>query len=259
MMRAPFWPAVLAGPVLVALTGCAAQPAKPDAPTAPRTEAAPGMNPLLAPWTGPWGGVPPFGRFQVKDLKPALEAAMAENLAEIDRIAANPAPPIFDNTIAAMERTGLTLDRVSTAYHVYTSTMNDGEVRAIETEMAPKLAAFDDQIIQNSRLFARIAAVYAARNEAKLTPEQQRLLWVDYKNFVRAGASLDDAAKRRLSDLNQQLAKLYTRFRQNVLDEESTQMVLLERESDLAGLPPNLREAAAAAATARGKPGQWAI
>jgi len=216
-------------------------------------------NPLLAPWTGPWGGVPPFGRFKVSDIKPALQTAMDENLGEIDRIAADPAPATFENTIAAMERSGHALDRVAAIYGIYTSTMNDAEVQAIESEMEPKLAAFNDRIIQNSKLFARIAAVYGARDQLALTPEQQRLLWLRYTHFVRAGAKLDDAAKARLSELNQQLAGLYTKFRQNVLEEEKSQLVLLDREEDLAGLPANLREAAATAAADHGKPGKWAI
>jgi len=244
------------GPVLVAILGCAAQPSKPDPAVSSKAEA---VNPLLEAWTGPWGGVPPFGRFKISDLKPALEAAMAEQLAEIDRIAANTAQPTFDNTIAATERAGHALERVAPIYGIYTSTMNDAEVRAIEREMAPKLAAFRDRIIQNGRLFARIAAVYEARNGLTLTPEQQRLLWLRYTRFARAGAKLDDAAKAKLSELNQRLAALYTKFRQNVLEEEGSQMVLLEREDDLAGLTPALREAAATAAAAHGKAGQWAI
>ena len=242
--------------LLLLLVSCTSSAPKPEAPLS--SESKPD-NPLLAPWSGPWGGVPPFGRFSVADLKPALETAMAENLAEIDRIAASPEPATFDNTIAAMDRSGHALDRVTAIYGVYTSTMNDDQVQAIEREMAPKLAAFSDEITQNSKLFARIAAVYQARQALKLTPEQQRLAWLDYTTFVRAGASLDEAAKKKLSDLNQKLATLYTSFSQNVLAEEGTQMVLLEKEDDLAGLPQALREGAAAAATSRGKQGLWAV
>src|SRR6266852_1157984 len=255
MPIAPRRTAIL-GLMLMTLVGCSSKPSKPDQPMSSATKES---NPLLGAWTGPWGGVPPFGRFKVSDLKPALETAMAENLAEIDRIAANPAPATFDNTIAEMDRSGHELDRVASIYGVYTSTMNDAQVQAIESEMEPKLSAFNDRIIQNSRLFARIDAVYAHRSELNLTPEQQRLLWLRYTRFVRAGARLDDAAKAKLSELNQRLASLYTKFRQNVLEEEGTQMILLEREEDLAGLPAPLREAAASAATSRGKTGQWAI
>ena len=189
---------------VLALWACAAKPTKPDSEMASnRTDA---KNPLLAPWSGPWGGIPPFGQFKVADIKPALETAMDENLAEIDRIAADPAPATFENTIAAMERSGHALDRVATIYAIYTGTMNDAEVQVIESEMEPKLAAFSDRIIQNSKLFARIDAVYAARDQLTLTPEEKRLLWLRDTRFVRAGAKLDDVAKSRLSELNQQLA-----------------------------------------------------
>ena len=254
---------------LAILLGCAAKPEKaqaPDrpAPAAPATTAtAPAEakpdNPLLQPWLGPFGGVPPFGRFKPADLKPALEAAMAQQLAEIDRIANDPAPATFENTNAAMERAGHALKRVGAVYGIYTSTLNDKEVQAVQREMAPKLSAFRDRITQNAKLFARIEAVYQGRAQSSLTPEQQRLLWLDYTNFVRAGARLQDAARSRLPAINGRLATLYTSFSQNVLAEEGTEMVLLERKSDLAGLPLALQEAAASAAKSRGKPGRWAI
>jgi peptidyl-dipeptidase Dcp len=247
--------------VLAALCGCAAQPARPDDAVSHSSEngSPAGVKALLEPWSGPWGGVPPFGRFKPADLKPALETAMAENLAEIDRIAADPAPPTFENTIAAMERTGHAFDRVAAVYGVYTSTMNDPEVQAIEREMSPKLAEFSDRVFQNAKLFARIDAVYAARGQRGLTPEQQRLLWLDYTTFVRAGAKLDGPAKAKLAEMNQRLAGLYTKFSQNVLAEEGSQMVVLAAEADLAGLPESVRDGAAAAAAARGKPGLWAV
>jgi peptidyl-dipeptidase Dcp len=247
--------------VLAVLCGCAAQPAKPDDAASRSADkgSSSGVKTLLEPWSGPWGGVPPFGRFKPADLKPALETAMAENLAELERIAADPTPPTFENTISAMERTGHAFDRVASVYGVYTSTMNDAEVQAIEREMSPKLAEFSDRIFQNAKLFARIEAVYAARGQLQLTPEQQRLLWLDYTTFVRAGAKLDGPAKAKLADLNQGLAGLYTKFSQNVLAEEGSQMVLLASEADLAGLPESLRDGAASAAASRGKAGQWAI
>ena len=198
------------------------------------TSAAP-ANVLLAPWTGPYGGVPPFDQVKVADLQPALEAGMAQQLAEIDRIANDPAAPTFENTIAAMERTGRTLDRVSTVYGVYSSTLNDDAVQAVEREMAPKLAAFSDQITQNQKLFERIAKVYETRETAGLTPEQQRLTWVYYTNFVRAGAKLDAAAKKRTAEINQELARLFTAFGQNVLKDENDGVIYLDKEADLAG------------------------
>ncbi len=119
--------------------------------------------------------------------------------------------------------------------------MNTPEFQAVETEMAPKLAAFRDRITQNGRLFERIAAVYEAREKAGLTPEQQRLAWLYYTDFVRAGAKLSPAAKERLSDINQRLASLFTKFSQNLLADENDSVLFLESERDLAGLPDSFR------------------
>jgi len=225
----------------------------------PAEAAAAPANPLLAPWAGPYGGVPPFDKARVEQLKPALEAGMAAMLAEIERIVANPGPADFDNTIAALERAGRELDRVQTVYGIYSSNLNDAAVQAVEREMAPRLAAFQDQITQNEALFKRIAAVYETRETSGLTPEQQRLTWLRYTNFVRAGAKLDAAAKQRLSAINQQLAGLYTRFSQNVLADENDQQVVIENEADLAGLTESARAGAAQVAASRGMPGKWVI
>ncbi|MDX6290721.1 MAG: peptidyl-dipeptidase Dcp, partial [Blastocatellia bacterium] len=215
-------------------------------------------NPLLASWAGPYGGVPPFDKVQVALFKPALEAAMNENLADIDKIANDSAAPTFENTIVAMERAGQTFDRVSTLYGVWGSTMAGPEFQAVQREMAPKLAAFSDKITQNEALFKRIEAVYNSPDKKKLNSEQQRLVWLDYTNFVRSGAKLNTADKARLSQINQQLAGLFTKFSQNVLAEEDGQFVALKSEADLAGLPQSVRDAAAAAATTKKQEG-WLI
>ena len=217
------------------------------------------VSPLLAPWVGPYGGVPPFDQVKVGDLKPGLETGMAQQLAEIDRIANDPAAPTFENTIAAMERSGRTLHRVATVYGVYSSTLNDEAVQAVEREMAPKLAAFSDQITQNPQLFERIARVYETRETSGLTPEQQRLTWVYYTNFVRAGARLDAAGKKRTAEINQELARLFTTFGQNVLKDENEDVIYLDQESDLAGLPQGVRDGMAQGAEGRGQKGKWAI
>jgi len=216
-------------------------------------------NPLLAQWEGPYGGVPPFDRVQIALFKPALEAAMAEQLKEIEQITANPAAPNFENTIAALERGGRTLNRVATLYGVWGATMASPEYQAVQREMAPRLAAFDDQITQNEALFKRIEAVYNSPDKAKLNAEQQRVTWLRYTNFVRAGARLNADAKKRLSQINQQLAGLYTKFSQNVLAEETDQFLVLKSEDELAGLPQSLRDAAAAAAETKKQPGTWVI
>jgi peptidyl-dipeptidase Dcp len=216
------------------------------------------QNPLLTRWSGPFGGVPPFDRVKVEHFKPALDQGMSEQLAEIERIAGDASAATFENTIAALERSGRTLDRVLRVYNVFATTMLSDAFQAVEREMEPKLAAFDDRIVQNERLFKRISAVYEAREQAGLTPEQQRLAWLKYTDFARSGAKLDAAAKERLCAINQRLASLYTEFSQNVLADEAS-YVLIDREEDLAGLPESLRSAAAEAAGANGHAGRWAI
>jgi peptidyl-dipeptidase Dcp len=216
-------------------------------------------NPLVAKWEGPFGGVPPFDRVQVSLFKPALEAAMAEQLSEIEKIAADAAKPNFENTVTALERSGRTLNRVQTVYAVWASTMNGPDFQVVQREMAPRLAAFSDKITQNEPLFKRIEAVYNSPEKTRLTPEQQRLAWLYYTNFVRAGARLNAEDKARLSQINQKLAGLYTRFSQNVLAEETDQFIALKTEAELAGLPSSVRDAAAAAATAKKMPGAWVI
>ncbi len=223
----------------------------------PRSQAATAA--LAEQWTGPCGGVPPFDRVRVADFEPALEAAMADQLAAIERIAADPAAPTFANTSAAFERSSRMLDRVLTVYDVYGGAMSDAAVQEVERRMAPRLAAFHDRIVQNERLFARIAAVYDSRETAGLSPEQRRLAWLHYTTLVRAGARLDAAAKQELAAINQELASLFTQFAQNVLADENGTAVFLDAEADLAGLPAAIRAAAAEAAASRGRPGAWAI
>ncbi|MBS2019018.1 MAG: M3 family metallopeptidase [Deltaproteobacteria bacterium] len=231
--------------------------AAPPPVTAP---AAPAMeNPLLTKWTGPYGGVPPFAKVKVALFTPGFDAAMNEERREIDAITGNAAPPTFENTIVAFENAGRRLADLETVFDIWQSTMADKEFQAVEREVAPKLAAFADEIVQNDRLFQRISAVYASPEKAKLTPEQQRLVWRHYTNFVRSGAKLDGAAKKRLSEINQRLATLYTSFSQNVLADEEGFVTVLETEADLAGLPESVRAGAANAAESRGMKGKWAI
>ena len=215
-------------------------------------------NPICAPWTGPYGGIPPFDKVRVEDFKPALESAMRECLAEVDAIAASAEAPTFDNTIAAMERAGRALDRAGTIYGIHSSTMGTPDFQQVELEMEPKLAEFGDKIVQNEKLFKRLTAVYETRESSGLTPEQRRLAWLKYTDFARSGARLGPREKARLSEVNQRLATLYTEFSQNVLADESSYIVL-ESPADLAGLGTALRSAAAAAAKEAGHEGQWAI
>lgn len=239
----------------VTTTEPAATTTATTASTAPTTM----TNPLLEKWAGQFGGLPPFAKVKVDLFAPAISAAMDEQRREVDALAKNTAAPTFENTIAAMEDMGRSFDRVMTLYGVWSGTMNSPEFQTVEREMAPKLAAFSDEITQNEGLFKRIEAVYNSPEKAKLTPEQQRLTWRHYTSFVRSGAKLDAAAKKRVAEINQRLASLYTNFSQNVLADEENYMVVIEKEADLEGLPDSIRSGAAAAAKAKGMEGKWVV
>jgi len=217
------------------------------------------ISALLSPWVGPYGGTPPFDKAAPSDFKPALLAGIEENRAEIAAIAGNPAPPTFENTIAALEDSGRAFHRVGVVYGVFASTLNDKQMQAVEIEMAPVLAAFADEVIHNAALFARVKAVYDARETSGLSAEQKRLVDVVYRNFARHGAALDDAGKARLAAINQRLAVLYTEFGQNVLADEEDEFLVLDSEADLEGLSAQQRETAKAAADAKSLKGKWVI
>jgi peptidyl-dipeptidase Dcp len=216
-------------------------------------------NPMLAEWSGPYGGVPAFDKVKVADFAPALTKAMADELAQVDKIARNPAPATFDNTIAPLEHSGAALDRVGTFYNIWSGTLSTPEMRAVETEMEPKLAAQSDAILQNAALFKRIEAVYEGREAAHLSPEQSRLAWVYWNRFVRAGAKLAPKDKARVAAINQDLAGLFTAFNQNLLADETDYVLYLRTEGELTGLPQDIRDGMAAAAVEHGHKGEWAV
>ena len=214
---------------------------------------------MLAPFAGPYGGVPPFDRARIGDFKPAILKAMDMQRAEIAAIVGNTDAPTFENTLVALEDSGRPLGRATSILRTFTSAKNDKAMQAVEQEMAPVLAAFEDEIVQNEALFQRIKAVWDGRAEAKLDGEQTRLLEVVWRMFTRQGAALGAKEKERLKEINGRLATLYTTFSQNQLADEEEQMVVLENESDLAGLPESLAAAARATAEAKGLKGKWAI
>ena len=251
---------LLAGALAACNTASPPMPPSTPTPTPSEAQATPAeANPLLADWTGPYGGVPPFDQVKVEHFEPALEKAMATTLEQIDRIAKQPEAPSFDNTIVALEQATQQYDRVEAVYGVWSGGMQSPEFQQVERKMEPKLAAFYDQITQNGALFQRISTVYESRDKAGLNAEQKRLAWKYHNLFVRAGAKLDTAKKSRLSEINQKLAELFTQFSQNVLADESDQSLVIENEADLVGLPKGLRDAAAAEAKSRNKAGKWVI
>ena len=246
-----------AAAVVFGLSACAPQTDNNSSPEV-KVQQANFDNVLLQQFKGPYGGVPAFDKMQLADLKPALEKAMALNLKEIEAIAANPADPTFENTIAAMERSGSALDRVFTYYGIWSSNKSSPEFRDIRAEMSPKLSAFFTKITQNKPLFERVKAVYESEELNSLSPEQQRITWLIYNNFAHNGATLEGAKKQRYADINQELATLYTQFSTNVLADEENYVTYIS-EDQLSGLPDSFIKASAAAAQERGQPGKYAI
>jgi peptidyl-dipeptidase Dcp len=211
-------------------------------------------NPLLAGWRTPYEA-PPFAAIEDAHFRPAFDAALAAHVAEIDAIAADPAPPSFANTIAALERSGRKLARVSSVFYALAGAHTNDALLAIEREMAPRLAAHWNAIHMNERLYARIEALVGQRAALGLTPEQDRVLERYRVTFRRAGAALDAAARARLAEIGERLALLGTRFSQNVLADEQAYTLVLDDERDLAGLSDSARAAARAAAEERGLAG----
>lgn len=248
----------------IALSACATAPEGPVWPKADLAAAAasvnvdPASNVFLAEWDGPHGGVPAFDKMDLAQLKPALEAGMAMNLAEVDAIATNPAAPSFENTILALEDSGRKLGDVFAYYGILSSNMSTPEFRTIQQEMAPKLSEFSSKITQNEKLFARVKAVYESPRVKKMKPEEQRLVWLVYNSFAHDGATLEGEAKERYAAIDKRLAELYTQFGNNVLHDEESYVTYLTNK-ELGGLPDSLVKAAAAAAESRGQKGKYAI
>lgn len=224
-----------------------------------KAPAAPPPNPLLAPWAGPYGGVPPFDQIRTEHFGPALMAGMAEQRREIAAITANKAAPTFDNTVLALERSGRLLERAKVLYGVWTGSLSTPGFQKVQRQMEPKLAAFEDELTQNARLFGRIEAVYQSDEMQRLTPEQQRLVWSYRTSFVKQGARLGPKDKQRVAAINQRLAVLATDFSQNLLADEGGQGLVISDAADLAGLSEGDIEAAAQEARQRGMKGRWVI
>ena len=217
----------------------------------------PDANPLLEPWTGPFEA-PPFDRIAPRHFEPAFEAALKEARAEIDAIAADPAPPTFANTIEAMERSGRTLDRVAKVFFNLAGAETNDELEAIERAIAPVLSRHASDTYLNDALFRRIDALKANVEALGLTPEQARALSRTHLDFTRAGAGLAPEAKARLAAIGERLAALSAAFGQNVLADERAWTLWLD-EGDLDGLPDFWVASAARLAAERGHPGRYAV
>jgi peptidyl-dipeptidase Dcp len=227
--------------------------------TEPHTPATAGKdNPFFADCNVPFG-VPPFDRIAPEHFAPAFARAFAEHDAEIAAIAAEPAEPDFDNTIAAMERSGRSLARVNDVFGVLAGAHSNDALLAIERDISPRAARHWSGIMLNEPLFRRVDAVYRRRDALALDPERRRVLERYHVMFTRAGAALDAPARERLAAIGERLATLGTAFSQNVLADEQAYALVLETEDDRAGLPDFLLQAASAAASERGLAGKHVI
>ncbi len=207
-------------------------------------------NPLLAPWTTPFG-LPPFDLIRPEHFTPAFEHAMAAHLAEIAVIGANPEPPSFANTVEALERSGRLLDRVGAVFHNLVSSLGGAALEAIDRDMSPRMAQHGMQVSLDPAIFRRIDALHRQRAELGLAEDQMRLLERLHLNLMRSGAALGPAEKARMTAISERLAVLHTGFGQNVLHDEKSWFLPLA-PSDLDGLPDFVLAGAAQAAAARG-------
>ncbi|HWT29578.1 MAG TPA: M3 family metallopeptidase, partial [Propylenella sp.] len=215
-------------------------------------------NPLLQEWNTPFEA-PPFADILPEHFRPAFDVALAEQRAEIDAIVADAATPDFDNTIAALERSGRRLSRVASVFFNLAGSHTNDALQAIEREMAPRLAQHRNAIYLNEALFRRVDNLAQRRDALPLSPEQARVLERYHTIFTRQGAGLEQERKRRLAEISERLAVLGTKFSQNVLADEKAYGLVLESEADLAGLPESLCQAAAKAAEDRFMPGRHVV
>jgi peptidyl-dipeptidase Dcp len=207
-------------------------------------------NPFYAASTLPFGA-PPFDKIKDGDYQPAIEAGMAEQLAEINKIATNPAAPTFENTLVAMERSGRLLARASAAFNGVSQANTNPVLQKVKTALAPQIAAHTDAIRLNKMLFARIAAIYAKRASLKLDAESLRLVERQYVEFVHSGANLSDQDKEQLKTLNKELSSLSDAFSKKLLEATKSGGYTTPDKAALAGLGDGQLAAAAQAAKGR--------
>ena len=213
-------------------------------------------NPLLSDWTTPFG-VPPFHEIRPEHFLPAFHVAIDEGRREAEAIAARTDVPTFENTVEALEQSGVTLTRVHGVFSNLASAETNEQLQAINLEVAPMLSALEDDIRLNPGLFARLKAVWEQRDQLGLTGPQRKLLNDTYREFRRNGATLDEGGKTRLREINAELASLAVTFDQHLLHETNDYRLVIDKREDLAGLPETLVAGAAEAAGAAGFAGRW--
>jgi len=253
----------------IALAACSQQPQETDAPAAPAstdvaaaasaaTPTGIAANPFYNASTLPFQA-PPFDKITDADYQPAIEEGMRQQMEEIRAIADNPEAPTFENTFVAMEKSGTMLRRVMAAFDDVTSANTNETLQKVQEDEAPKLAAHSDAIHLDSKLFARVEAVYNQRDALKLDAESARLVEVVYKDFVHAGAKLSDADKAKLKDLNKEESSLSTAFTNKLLAATKEAAPVIEDKAMLAGLSDAELAAAAEAGKERGQDGKYVL
>ena len=207
-------------------------------------------NPLLTEWTGPFGGVPPWRSIDTDDFVPAFEKAIEMAKADIEAIANQTDAPTFDNTMVAMENAGKPLNRLQNMFGVHTSNLNIGKIADMEAKVAPMMSQYGDWVTQNEGLFKRVEAVFNSEEMKTASVAKKRLVDDSYKTFVRRGAKLGADEKSKLSEINTELASLFTRFSQNVLGDEGKLFTKVEA-SQIGGLPESVVDGMAGNAKTR--------
>ncbi len=244
---------VIAATLFGASAAAGQQTAAKTAPKAPARQ-----NPLLSPSALPFHA-PAFDKIRDADFKPAIERGIQQQRAEIERIADDAAPPTFDNTIVALERTGQLLTRAYMVFNGLAGANTNDTLQKIQEEEAPKLAALTDSMYLNDRLFTRVEAVYGQRDQLKLSPEGKRLVEWYHQHFILAGAKLSAADKETLKKLNEEDATLSAKFTNRLLEAAKNGALVVSDKSALAGLTDAEVAAAAQAAKARKLEGKWVL
>lgn len=213
-------------------------------------------NPFLSDYKTPFG-TPPFGRIKTAHYLPAVQAGIKEQQAEIDAIANDPAPPTFANTMEALDRSGVLLGRAASVYNEMLLALTGEELQQAANQIAPLMAAHNDNISLNGKLFARVNTLYGNRTSLGLNNEQMYLLTNKYREFVRNGALLTGPQKERMRTINQELSLLSLKFDDNLLAETNTSYIVIDKQEDLAGLPPGIIATGAETAQSMNMPGKW--
>jgi peptidyl-dipeptidase Dcp len=228
--------------MVILLTGCGTQ----------------SKNPFFTEWGAPFG-TPPFNEIKNEHFMPAFKEAMSAHNSEIEDIVNNPDEPTFKNTIEALEKSGKLLDTIDRVFSCLNGADTNPELQSISEQVEPLLTKHNDNILLNPDLFARVKAIYEKRDNLGLNEEENILLENTYKDFVRNGADLNENDKAELRAVNEELSTLYVKFRKNQLNQTNAIALVIENESDLAGLPEDLIAAAAETAKSRDMEGKWVI